>query len=167
MTRKGPATLALFLVAGLGLIACGGGGETTDPQEPGSSSIRTETSDTARDEQAGAAARHEERPENDSKAPRAGAAEKAVEPQRAGAGSSRGKQPGKKSNDDPRDDGKPGYRSDEERCAHEPSTCGPDEETPSYDSNPDVRRAEERAEEPEEPKKCYSSDCEELRSAER
>jgi hypothetical protein len=57
--------------------------------------------------------------------------------------------------------------SDEEVCERDPSVCAPDKDaTPDY-SNPDVRRAEERAAEPDKPTKCDSTDCEALREAER
>lgn len=198
-TKKAFVMLALCLLAGLTLIACGGGEESTETQAPGppasaaddpagSSTPGAQTSGseklgngsgstgggTAKDDSDSAGGgKAKDRPSP------AGARTAKNGPRPAGSETARkgrhgsrrsgsavpekGKEPKTK----PADADPPASLSDEEVCERDPSACGSDENAAPDYSNPDVRRAEERAAEPDPPTKCDSSDCEKVRGAER
>jgi hypothetical protein len=150
MVRERSATLALCLVAGLGLIACGGEStvETSSGKPPAERQVTG-------------------KPEGDSNPAGVEATGKSAKPQQAEPHASKeGRAESGYSEGDRRSKGQPpGELTDQDRCDRKPSACGRKETPPDY-SNPDVRRAEERAEEPDEPTECHSTDCEELRKAE-
>lgn len=152
--KIGLAALALCLA--VALAGCGGGEESTGKQvteaakaDQGSQKPATATNDAGGEGRQG----------DDAAQARMRTAKKNQSPGKGHAtATKKGKKAKKPVEDDP-----PANLSDEEVCERKPSACGLDEDTPPDYSNPDVRRAEERAEEPDEPVKCDSSDCERLR----
>jgi hypothetical protein len=164
MARRKSVALALSLAAGLGLIACGGGDEGTSTQGAGSTSAQTGDATPGKTD---AKPTPDHEPEVDARPGGPENGKQAADPQKAAGTPKAGRSKEGSSDESPHGNGNPHYASDEERCNHEPSTCGPDENATPDPSNPDVRRAEERAEEPDKPTKCDSSDCEEIRRGER
>jgi hypothetical protein len=154
-----PALLVLCLLSAAGLPGCGGDEGTTETQTP-SAEAKPGAPTGAADETP------DPKPQADD------AASSKKKPVNKNPSVSKSPAPAKKQIAAPEKDkklaegGRPPGLSDEEYCELEPEACGP-EETPPDRSNPDVRRAEERAEEPDEPEKCDSADCERARRAER
>ena len=154
--KKVSVLLTLCILVVLAISACGGDEESSTPSTPPSTPASTSPEKTTA-AKAAADAKAKGKDESKAQAKREQEdhkEESADAPSDSSMGSEeRGAKPSV-------------HMSDEERCARKPSTCGPDENAAPDYSNPDVRRAEERAKEPSELPECHSTDCEELRRGE-
>ncbi len=156
MVGERVVTCAACVVAGFGLIACGSDKESTAETSPSNAAVAAEAEHDAG-----------KKPDRNSNSAREDATGNSAKPEGAKPPASMDGRSESESSDHGHGSGGQAPRglSDEERCERKPASCGPKDTHPDY-SNPDVRRAEKRAEEPDQPTQCDSADCERLRSEE-